>query len=317
LVAAPIAAAVELLAAGSSTAAAIGAATNSQAGLAAGSSTAAAIGAATNSQAGLAAGSSTANAVHIPPSPAVGVAVGSSAANAIPRQIIDTVGNAAGSSEADAVGEDAVILAGVQQSLGGSNTGVSDTSGVTWTVPTTAGNCLIACLSVSPPTTWAPPAGWLLAKDLDPGAALGRCSIYYYPDAPSHTGGEAFVPALTTSTWLLVLLEVQGIDLTSPVDQTASNSNTTLSTAIDGGTTGTTGQVYEFALCNVLMVPHPGSVSGVSSPFVALFSQAGVFGVQLMDVFNADLNSTTVVHFTCTAAIPTKWVAVTATFRLG
>ncbi len=117
-----------------------------------------------------------------------------------------------------------------------------------WKQPTVAGSLLVLVVSIAKGTTSTinTPAGWTQAVQSGDGAGLPRCAIFYKPNAASESGAVT-VTATSAGAMAAQLLEVSGITITSPLDQTASTSAAADATP-DSGTTAATTQAVEFVI---------------------------------------------------------------------
>lgn len=211
----------------------------------------------------------------------------------------------------------------------------SDTLNPSWSAPTTAGNLLVAVMSVRTPGAGAlpsgftPPAGvgWTLAVDqtvdLGTGGGRGKLAMYYIANADSQSGATGtwtysngvYMGGSTSAT--ITLLEYSGIDTSSPLDVTASAASLTNNgaypytdaTTVNSGTPSTTSQAHELAVA-ALMTSY--TQSAPSNSFVA---QDTITSPIFLTVADKILTATGTPNTSATYASPFANIGVIATFK--
>src|SRR5438034_1317338 len=114
--------------------------------------------------------------------------------------------------------------------VGTTNSGlISYTTASSWPVATTVGNLLVAVVSTGAAANtvnaWTF-AGWTLAVELR--ATSFGAAIYYIANSGSRSGAETITTTLSiaaNSTTKLQLFELKNMATASPLDKTASNTN--------------------------------------------------------------------------------------------
>jgi hypothetical protein len=215
------------------------------------------------------------------------------------------------------VGEAATKQATIHQYNYGSGVLTANTSSVNWTVPTTIGSCLIYTIKTLISTTITPPAGWILADSLNGGSTVGEVYVYYYPNAPSHSGGEAFVLGSSASSWAVEMFEVFGIDTVSPLDKVVHNTSSTSTTPIDSGTTALTSDKYEWCFCSMLETNFSAPM-GFNAGWTFATGTYQAFHGGLAASFAASKDQIVKTTEQCTLSITASpWVSVLCTFKLA
>lgn len=135
------------------------------------------------------------------------------------------------------------------QFTSGTSSGAVNSFAVTLPNSSTAGNCLIAAISVDTQTvssvtdnkgqTWTQAAALSLPTS-------GHIYMYYVPNSLAGvTTITVTLGVLTTSAMCVVAAEYFGVNSATPLDQTSTNSQTTNVTAVTSGSTATTSQAIE------------------------------------------------------------------------
>lgn len=192
----------------------------------------------------------------------------------------------------------------VQHTLatGGGSTGPS----ATWSQPTSSGSLLAAVLGWSGSGTPTPPAGWTLARK------AGGTAIYFRQGAPSQSTPVTFGGS-GLGTWVLDIMEWNGIATTAALDKRASaSSGSVTGFTAQSGTTALTSQPIEIAIAAI----SAQAATTQSNP-TAGFSQVavGTAGVNTTGAYAKVLTATGAQAVSVTLGSAARWRGVIATFR--
>jgi len=193
----------------------------------------------------------------------------------------------------------------------------SPTITATWPAPTTAGNLLVAIISVRGGTgrTITPPAGlgWTLAKRSDNGTTIST-AIYYIQNAASQSGGSLWTLNVSSRA-TLTLVEYSGVAISSALDQTGGTSGTGVTG--NSGTTLTTTQANEVVVAGISANNSSRTYSAQSSAFTEVSEVnsggtsngcATVFEEKIVSAVNAQ-------NVTALISASSVWVGAIATFK--
>lgn len=159
---------------------------------------------------------------------AAGVAVGGAGSGAVQGSGGFAGGNGAAGLVVLQYGATPIDLKQVIMAASGGS-GVSTSASVSWPAATTAGNLLVAVITLSATGTITPPTGWTLAVAT---STIG-IAIYYIQNASSKSGAMTFT--VPNSRWLLELHEYNGIVTSSALVATANSYSATSTTAATTG----------------------------------------------------------------------------------
>lgn len=152
----------------------------------------------------------------------------------------------------------------------------------TWTQSTTAGNLLVAMVTIADSDTINTPSGWTLAASV---GTNPKAVLFYKANAASESGSVTVTFGSAADNARLVIAEFRGIATSTPVDVSATNTETSQSSAATG-TTSATAQANALAIAlfstgsGTFGAPSGYTVLGTIARHLSAFKKLAATGAQ-------------------------------------